>query len=152
MIQSSFVEGASGQEVYIAAQNGYKILISQTHAQVEGRFRSKTLTAPGTIIVAEPDIDGCIVLTDLILTSDKTQSSSITVQFTDDVETIVLAEADMTDAPVNIATSFAGYWRGWRNARLELVVTGGIDPTATLAAGYFKLHDSMLFGEWDSLR
>lgn len=152
MIQSSLIEGASGEEVYIAKQNGYKILISQTHAQVAGRFRAKTLTTPSTVIVAEPDADGCIVLTDLILTSDKTQSSAITVQFTDGSETIVIAEADMTDAPVNIATSFAGYWRGWRNARLELVVTGGVNPTATLAAGYFKLHDSLLFNEWDALR
>jgi hypothetical protein len=152
MIKSSIVEQKSGQELYIASQNGYKILISETHAQVAGVFKAKTLIAAGTVIVAEPDADGSIVLTDLILTSDKTQSSAITVQFTDGTETTVLVEADITDAPCNIATSFAGQWRGWRDARLELVITGGINPTATLAVGYYKLQDSLLYSDWDSRR
>lgn len=152
MLKSNLIESSSGEELYIASVNGYKILVSQTHAQVAGRFKSKTLSAPGTVIVAEPDEDGCVVLTDFILTSDKTQSSVITVQFTDDTETIVLVEADITDAPVNLATSFAGYWKGWKNARLELVIAGGTNPTATLACGYYKLIESMLFNEWDSLR
>lgn len=152
MLKASLIEQKSGQELYIAQQNGDKVLISQTHAQVAGRFTAKTLIAPGTVIVAEPDADGCIVLTDFILTSDRTQSSAITVQWTDDVESIVLIEADITDAPVHLATSFSGYIQGWRNSRIELIITGGINPTATLAIGYFKLHNSMLYGEWDSLR
>ena len=152
MIKSSLVESASGDELYIYSCSGKKPLITQNHAQVAGVFKAKTLTAAGTVIVSEPDSGGCIVLTDIILTSDKTANSAVTVQFTDGTYTIPIVEADITDAPINIATSFAGYWRGWREARLELVATGGINPTATLAAGYFKLQDSMLYSEWDSQR
>ena len=152
MIKSSLVESASGEELYIYSCAGKQTLITQTHAQVAGVFKSKTLTAAGTVIVSEPDTGGCIVLTDLILTSDKTQSAVITVQFTDGTETISIVEADITDAPINIATSFAGYWRGWRNARLELVITGGINPTATLAVGYFKIKTSLQYSDWDSKR
>jgi len=152
MIKNSLVDQGTGKELYIADQNGNKVLISQTHAQVEGKFKAKTLTAAGTVIVAEPDTDGCLVLTDLILTSDKTQSAIITVQFTDGTNTIPIMVADMTDAPVNLATSFAGKWEGWRDARIELVITGGVNPTATLAAGYYKLHDSKLYDDWDAQR
>ena len=152
MLKSSIVEQASGEELYIASCTSKKVLITQTHAQVAGVFKSKTLTAAGTVIVAEPDSEGCIVLTDLILTSDKTANSAITVQFTCGTYTIPIVEADITDAPCNIATSFAGYWRGWKDARLELVITGGAAPTATLAVGYFKLSDSLLYNDWDSRR
>ena len=152
MIKSSLVESASGDELYIYSCSGKKTLITQNHAQVAGVFKAKTLTAAGTVIVSEPDSGGCIVLTDIILTSDKTQSSVVTVQFTDGTETIPIVEADITDAPINIATSFAGYWRGWKDARLELVITGGLNPTATLAAGYFKLKTSLQYSDWDSYR
>ena len=152
MIHSSLVEQKSGQELYIAQQNGDKILISQTHAQVAGTFKSKTLSAPGTVIVAEPLSEGCIVMTDLILTSDKTSGSVITVQYTDGTNTIPIIEADMTDAPVSIASPFAGYWRGWMDARIELVITGGVNPTATLAIGYFKLKNSDSYDDWDAQR
>ena len=152
MIKSSLIDSGTGQELYIAEQNGNKILISQTHAQVAGKFKAKTLEAAGTVIVAEPDKGGCIVLTDLILTSDKTEGSAITVQFTCGTNTIPIIVADMTDAPVNLGTSLAGKWEGWRNARLELVITGGQGPTATLAAGYYKLEDSLQYDDWDAQR
>lgn len=152
MIKASLIDSATGKELYIASQNGNKIFISQTHAQVEGKFKAKTLTAAGTIIVTEPDKGGCIVLTDFILTSDKTEGAVITVQYTDGTETIPIMVADMSDAPVNLATSLSGKWESWRDARLELVITGGVNPTATLAAGYYKLSDSKLFNDWDAQR
>ena len=152
MIEAILIDSATGKELYNASQNGYKILISQTHAQMEGKFKAKTLTAAGSVIVAEPDKGGCIVLTDLILTSDKTEGAVITVQFTCGAHTIPIAVADMSDAPVNLAASLQGKWEGWRDARLELVITGGANPTATLAAGYYKLKDSKLFDDWDAQR
>lgn len=152
MLKAILIDSATGKELYNADQNGDKVLISQTHAQVEGTFRAKTLTAAGTVIVAEPDKGGCIVLTDFILTSDKTEGAVITVQFTCGTDTIPIMVADMSDAPVNLATSLAGKWDGWKDARLELVITGGANPTATLAAGYYKLKDSKLFDDWDAQR
>lgn len=152
MIEAILIDPGTGKALYTASQNGDMILISQTHAQVEGKFQAKTLTAAGTVIVSEPDKGGCINLTDFILTSDKTEGSEVTVQYTDGSNTIPIMVADMSDAPVNIATALAGKWEGWRDARLELVITGGISPTATLAAGYYKLQDSKLFDDWDAQR
>ena len=152
MIKARLIDSATGKELYIASQNGNKVLISQTHAQVEGKFKAKTLEAAGTVIVAESDKGGCIVLTDFILTSDKTEGAVITVQYTCGDHTIPIIVADMSDAPVNLATCLSGKWEGWRDARLELVITGGANPTATLAAGYYKLSDSKLFDDWDAQR
>lgn len=150
MIQSNIVEQKSGQELYIASQNGYKILISETHAQVAGVFKAATRSSGGTSIITEPDKDGCIVLTDIMITSDRVAASSFTVRFTDGTNTITIISANANDAPVNLATSFAGAWNGWRNARLELVSVGNV--TVTVACGYYKLYDSMLYSEWDALR
>lgn len=152
MLNVNLVEKGSEQELYIAQQNGDKVLITQTHAQVAGLFNAKTLNAPGTVIVTEPDADGCVVITDIVLTSDKTQGSSITVQFTDNTNTIPIITADITDAPIHLSASLNGFCKGWRNARVEFVITGGVNPTATLALGYFKLHKSLLYSEWESLR
>ena len=150
MIETSLIESASGQELYIAQQNGDKILITHTHAQVDGVFKAATRSSAGTSIITEPDADGCIVLTDIMVTSDRVAASSFTVQFTDGTETIKIISGNANDAPVNLSTSFAGAWKGWRNARLELITVGNV--TATVACGYFKLHDSMLYSEWDALR
>lgn len=152
MLKINLVDSGTGEELYIASQNGDKILISQTHAQVAGKFKAETLSAAGTVIVAEPDKGGCIVLTDLILTSDKTEGSVITVQLDCGTHTIPIMVADMADAPVNLAIPLSGKWEGWKNARIELVITGGLNPTATLAVGYYKLKDSKLFDDWDAQR
>lgn len=150
MIETSLIEQSSGEELYIAHQNGDKILITHTHAQVKGKFKAATRSSAGTSIITEPDADGCIVLTDIMVTSDRVAASSFTVQFTDDTETIKIISGNANDAPVNLATSFAGAWSGWKNARLELITVGNV--TATVACGYYKLHDSMLYNEWDALR
>lgn len=62
-------------------------------------------------------------------------------------------QADSSNAPVNVAIPFAGNWAGWRNARIELVVSGA-NGTATLAVGYFKISKSktMNYDEWNALR
>lgn len=152
MIKSILTESASGQELYIAKQNGDKVLITQTHAQIEGRFKSAVLTDAGTITIVEPLSGGCITLTDMILASDKTEGATIIVQFNDGTNTETIVNTDMSDAPVNIAINFTGYWHGWRDAWLELIISGGTNPSASCAVGYFKLHNSMLYSEWDALR
>lgn len=152
MLKASLIEGGSGRGLYIAEQNGHLILVSQTHAQMDGRFKSKTLVDTGVVVVTEPSKGGSIVLTDFILTSDKTLGAVVSVRLTDDTNTIPLMVADMSDAPVNLASSLAGKWEGWRDARLELVIEGGVNPTATLAAGYYKNVKSKLYADWDSQR
>ena len=98
-------------------------LVMTTVAGTHGLFKSVTRTTAGTSIVTAPTPSGAIVLTDLIVTTDKTNATSVTVQFTNGIDTIVIMTGDSTNAPVNVAISFTGRIAGWKDARLEVITT-----------------------------
>ena len=128
------------------------VLVTTTHAATSGNFKAVSRAAAGTTIVTSPNAGGSIVLTDMIITTDKVNLATATVQFTDGTNTIVIIDATVTDAPCNIATSFVGRWHGWRDARIELVTVGNVK--ATVACGYFKvdaLH-TQDYSEWNAER
>jgi hypothetical protein len=153
MVKTRLVRGKDGKELHsYSGYDGDPVLVTTTHGANSGSFKSASRTGAGTSIVVAPDgLDG-IVLTDLILTTDKVNGATATVQITDGVNTIVLISANVTDAPCNIALSFAGKWEGWQGARVEFVTVGNVK--ATLAIGYFKImEDSALpFASWDAKR
>lgn len=131
-------------------QGDKKVLVSTKEAMTHGVFKASTRTTNGTTTVTSPDTGGAIILTDLIITSDKTANSSVIVRFTDGSNTIDVTVGDSVNAPVNIALAFGGCWRGWKDARLEMVTTGAV--TATVAVGYMKISNGLPFAEWDALR
>lgn len=115
-----------------------------------GYFTSVTRTTAGTSIITSPSSDGSMMITDLIISSDRKNSSSVTVQFTDGTESVTVFSSDVTDAPANIGLSMAGRWQGWRNARVEVVTVGTVN--ATVAIGYTKVPFGLAFAEWDANR
>lgn len=115
-----------------------------------GRFKSSTRSSAGTTTVTSPDQGGSIILTDLIISTDKVNGATITVQFTDGTNTVSIFDGVATDAPINLALSFGGRWQGWRDARIDMVTAGALN--ATVAIGYYKYKDSLVYAEWDSLR
>lgn len=131
---------------------GNDTLIIQNPANVYGHFKAVTRTTAGTTIVVSPPSGGAIALTDLIISSDKVANSSVTIRFTDGTNTITIFSASTNDAPVNINIPFAGRWRGWTDARLEVVTVSTVN--ATVAAGYYKLSSglSQAYLDWDSGR
>lgn len=129
-----------------------QIPLTHTYGSLNGSFKAVTRSAAGTTIITEPDLNGGIVLTDLIITTDKVALATVTVRFTDDVETINIITGNVNDAPMNLAISFAGRWQGWKNARLELVTVAAV--TATVACGYFKVseNDVLSYSAWNAKR
>lgn len=121
-------------------------------ASRNGTFKAVNRTTAGTTIITSPDLDAGIVLTDLIVTTDKTANSDVIIQFTDDAQTIVIAKFDSVNQSINFSISFAGHWQGWQNARLEVITTGTVD--ATVSIGYFKqpTGDTDVFAVWDAKR
>ena len=95
---------------------------------------------------------GAITLTDLIVSTDKANASSVTVRFTDGSNTINVAVFDSVNAPVALAIPFVGHWQGWQGARLEVVTTGNVN--ATVALGYYKIPKSGAdnYSAWDAKR
>jgi len=153
MLKTSIVSQVDGQE--LCTHPGYvgrRFLVAQSFASMNGSFKSASLGGAGTAIISAPELGGSIVLTDLVVTSDKVNGATITLRFSDGTESVNIFVSDVTDAPCNLATSFAGQWKGWKDARLEMVTTGAV--AATIAVGYFKLKEelSLDYGEWDAAR
>jgi len=153
MLKSSLVSQTDGKE--LCTHEGYKdrrFLIAQSYASVNGSFKSASRSVAGTTTITAPDLNGSIVLTDLIVTSDRVNAATITLRFTDGANIVNIFVADVTDAPCNVATSLVGQWKGWKDARLEVVTVAAV--TTTVAVGYFKLPEeiSLDYSEWDAAR
>lgn len=127
-----------------------EVLLTADPRSTYGYFTSVNRTSAGTSIVTSPASDGSMMITDLIISSDRKNSASVTVQFTDGIETVTIFSSDVTDAPANIALSMAGRWQGWRNARVEVVTVGTVN--ATVALGYTKVPFGLIYAEWDANR
>jgi len=115
-----------------------------------GVFKSVSRSTAGTTTITEPELNGSIILTDLIVSSDKTNASTVTIRFTDGTNTVNVAVFDSGNAPVATAISFTGLWQGWKNARLELVTVANV--TVTTALGYLKVDEGLQYADWDNLR
>lgn len=117
-----------------------------------GTFRAVQTTTEGTSIIVSPPSAGSILLTDLFLSSNKVNNAVITIRFNDGTYTVPIIAPAVTDAPANLASSLAGRWQGWQDARLELVVSGGTGHQITASAGYVKMPFGLPYLEWDARR
>jgi len=131
---------------------GNDTLVIQSPPAIFGQFKAAYRSTAGTTIIVSPTTDGSITLTDMIISCDKVQNATITVQFTDGVNTIIIFLGSATDAPINIDIPFAGRWRGWKNARIEMVTVGTLK--CNVAIGYYKINsiNTQSFSEWDTER
>jgi len=153
MIKTSLIAGRNSKELHsYDGYDGEPVLVTTTHGAQHGSFVAVTRSTQGTTAAIAAQGDDAIVLTDLILTTDKVQSTTATVIITDGSNSETLIAADLTDAPCNIALSFAGHWQTWRACRIDLVTVGAV--TATLALGYFRIPWDVAdtYGVWDAKR
>lgn len=126
----------------------YALSITST-PQIFGVFKTYTNTIAGTFTVASPPVGGALVLTDLLVSTDKT-IGSVTVNFTDGVRTETILKISTSDAPANIAHSFAGKWEGWQDAYIQIIVVGAV--VQSTAVGYYKVQQGKQYADWNSLR
>lgn len=120
------------------------------HYQTNTRFKSNTRVAIGTSTIASPTIDGAIMLTDIIISTDKVALSQLIVFFDDGTRTIPIYHTYPVDAPTNVAISLHGAWTGWANASLKMTTVAAL--TATVAVGYIKVPRGLEYTQWDALR
>lgn len=145
------IDEKTEEQLHVAETPFGVIKVVESVFRLHGVFKSATRTTAGTTIIVAPDTGGSIVLTDLIISTDKTNGTTTTIQFTDGSQTITLFSGDSTNNSINLAISFGGRWEGWMDSRLELVTAGG-NVTATASVGYFKLSEGKQFSVWDKLR
>jgi len=113
-------------------------------------FKSSIRTSAGTTTITSPKDDGAILLTDIILSTDRVANSQLTVFFDDGTRTISIYDGYANDAPINLALGFRGGWTGWKDASLKMTTVAAIK--ATVAIGYMKIPKSREYEEWDKLR
>lgn len=129
---------------------GQPTLLVMSPAQAHGQFKAATRTTAGTTVIVQPKAGGSVIVTDILVSGEKQAGSDVTIQFTDGVNTEIMIVSDQVDATPTIAANLQSYFRGWRDARVELVTGGAGDATVTI--GYFHSPDSQTFSEWDAER
>lgn len=145
-------EGAIAELHHVRSQfhPHFVVPVYTTGPQRHGVWKVTNRTSAGTTIITSPDGEGAIIVTDMIVSTDKTAGSSVQLQFTDDTDTEIMALFDSTNAPVAMAIALVGQLRGWKDARLEIVTVNSVNATITL--GYMKVPEGLPFAEWDALR
>ena len=129
----------------------HRVRVTTTGPQRHGVFKSVTATTQTTTEITLPAAGGAIVITDLLITTNKQAGGIATLRFSDSVPNTVNIAVFPVDLAVNQSIAFVGLFRGWRDAKLELV-TSGATFDATVTAGYMKVPDGLEFAEWDALR
>lgn len=151
MLKTQLVAGRNKTE--LRSHDGFDgepILSVTTYKATYGRFKTGTANN-GTSTIVTPGGDGALVLTDLIVTSDKLNNGTITVDFYDGTYTEILLKGNI-DFGLTLAIPFQGHWEGWSSADIRLTCSGATD--AYIAVGYFKIpwDKALSYAEWDKLR
>lgn len=114
------------------------------------RFKSETRIGAGTSTITSPATDGALLLTDIIISTDRVASSQLTVLFDDGTHQINIYDGYANDAPINIALGFHGGWTGWKDAVLKMTTVASIK--AMVAVGYIKIPNGIEYEVWDPMR
>jgi len=123
-------------------------LITESYVALAGTFKSQILAADDTYeLIAARGNDG-ILLSDIIISAEKKQSGTITIQFNDGADTETIFLATLTDAPVNMAIPLRGHWLAWQGAYLEVITNLAID--GCISIGYARIPESKTLArdEW----
>lgn len=151
MIKTILIDTTTGKAVNIIEDVfGYSTLAVIDHYLQQTRFKSETRVGAGTSTITSPRKDGAILLTDMIISTDRVAGSQLTVFFDDGTRTIPIYDGYANDAPINLALGFHGGWTGWKDASLKITTVAAIN--ATVAVGYIKISKGLEYLEWDTLR
>lgn len=152
MIKANLIASRNGKELHTYdGYDGLPVLVTTTHAQHEGKFASVTL-AEGTQTVVEARGEEGIVLTDILISVEKVQSGTVTIQFTDAVNTISIFLISLTTLPVNLAVPLQGLWAGWQGCDIKTVSAQTV--VGSVSVGYYRTPKAktMAYAEWDASR
>ena len=153
MIKTTLYSSKSGRELHsYEGYDGDPILVHTTHANRYGHFAAGTRTGAGTTTIIAARGNDAIVLTDLIMTCDRVNGATATVNVTGGGNTVAIISADVTDSAVSLAIAFAGRWETWRAAQVDLVTVGAV--TATVSLGYYRIpwNYARSYSKWNAER
>lgn len=130
-----------------------RVLLTETIAGHYGVFKTSLFTVAGTTELITPKDQKSIQITDLIVTFEKKNTATVTINFHDGTNIAPLFKATLTDAPVNMSSNFRGKIRGWNTAHVDVIIAGA-DAVGTVAVGYIihQPETGMTYAEWAAKR
>jgi len=148
-----FLETVEGVLLHTEKVGPHTHLVVEDHSRVATQFRSVANTGAETQIAVTPPSGTAIVITDVVLGAEKAASGSVTVQFTEGSDTVIVFKISTVQNPVSLHIPFAGRWRGWGDARIDVVTTGG-NSDSDVSVGYYILRGAgvLSFADWDAQR
>ena len=146
--------------VLIDSENGHSLSTDQAgdfdHILVttgpfdrNARFNSVTRASAGTTPITTPPSSGHLVIHDIIVSSKKSNATSVQVILTDGVNAITIIDVDNTTG-VQMSVNFSGVVHGWKDARLELTTDGTFGCTVSVV--YTKIRGSHTYAKWAELQ
>lgn len=149
----TLVDAITGKALDTNTSGGKIILTTQTGAIANGQFKSISFSTATTNALVTPPLGTAIVISDIILSVEKVAGGDVAIQFTDGIQTIIITHPIVVDAPANLAINFGGRWRGWRDARIDVVSTGSnISGNVSIGYQFVTGEEALDFAEWDALR
>ena len=130
--------------------DGQSVLVVESLSKLNAKWQSVVNTGVETKSVVTPIPDESILLTDLIISSSKkVATSTITVQFSDGVNTEILMTTEGASAPIEFSHAFVGGLTGWKDAILQ-AVTDQAAMNVTTLIGYIKISEALTktYDEW----
>ena len=154
MAVPSTLQDGDGNLLHTERFGAHVHLITEDHSRVATRFKSVSHTTAATTTITTPKPGGAIVMTDMIVSGEKVSGATITVQFNDGTNQIVITKNHVNDGPVNMPSSLQGLCLGWKDAFIEFI-TSTMNQEATVSIWYYFVNDAarvLVFADWDTER
>ena len=150
-LKVNLVHGKTGKDYHVNSPNTDDVcLVVTNYLESHGTFKSVTITSTGAIIVSQPDNGKGIIVDSLLLNARKHNAKDVTIQMTDGTNTETIFTADLTNQDLTLAHSIPHGWKGWKDARLEVI--SGSTKQVSVTLGYAKFPNADEFGVWDNNR
>lgn len=147
------LEDLEGKALHTETVGPHTHLVVEDHSRVATQFKHTANAGAETTVAVTPPPGAAIVITDIVLGAEKAASGSVTVQFVEGSDVVIVFKVSTVQNPVSLHVPFAGRWRGWKDARIDVVTTGGNDDS-DVSVGYYILSGEgvLSFADWDAQR
>ena len=150
-LKVNLVHGKTGKDYHVASPHTDDIcLVVTNYLEAHGAFKAVAITSTGVNIVSQPNNGQGIIVDSILLNARKHTNKDVTIQMTDGTNTETIFTADLTNQDLTLAHSIPHGWKGWKDARLEVI--SGSTKQVSVTLGYAKFPNADEFGVWDNNR
>jgi hypothetical protein len=142
----ALIDSGSGEK-FVCSETfrGDRALVVTGAYDLQTRVSAVSRSSAGTTIVAQPILEGGMIIRDIVVTSKKLNATNVQINWTDGTNSITIVDIDNTSG-IQFHIPFTVPIPGWTNARLELVTDGNFNCNATCS--YVKFPTTLSYADW----